>query len=189
MGEEETVIGAHRSGYNKGGLQAYKGQDSRPGEGKGCACTWKSGPVRRAVQGPSLDQVEQPPIKGIFLKLRGPEKICLLAFEVPAQQKVPQNSIGNLHIFKSSPTGEFPGGPEVRTPCFHCCGPRFNPWLGNKNSISHHADATKKISPPNSQVLCLLPLALDNNNYQYLKSTCHTKQKASLFKKRKTVTQ
>ena len=104
-------------------------------------------PVRRAVQGPSLDQVEQPPVKGIFLKQRGPEKICLLAFEVPAQQKVPQNPIGNLHIFKSSPTGEFPGGPEVRTPCFHCYGPRFNPWLRNKNSISHHVSVTKKSAP------------------------------------------
>ena len=25
---------------------------------------------------------------------------------------------------------ELPGGPVVRTPCFHCWGPRFNPWLG-----------------------------------------------------------
>ena len=25
---------------------------------------------------------------------------------------------------------EFPGGPVVKTLCFHCRGPRFNPWLG-----------------------------------------------------------
>ena len=25
---------------------------------------------------------------------------------------------------------EFPGGPVVKTLCFHCQGPRFNPWLG-----------------------------------------------------------
>ena len=25
---------------------------------------------------------------------------------------------------------KFPGGPAVRTPCFHCGGLRFNPWLG-----------------------------------------------------------
>lgn len=31
-------------------------------------------PVRRAVQGPSIDQVEQPPIKGIFLKLERPRE-------------------------------------------------------------------------------------------------------------------
>ena len=27
---------------------------------------------------------------------------------------------------------EFPGGPVVRTPCFHCWGPGFNPWSGTK---------------------------------------------------------
>uniref|UniRef100_A0A4W2I0J8 Apolipoprotein E n=1 Tax=Bos indicus x Bos taurus TaxID=30522 RepID=A0A4W2I0J8_BOBOX len=27
---------------------------------------------------------------------------------------------------------EFPGGPVVRTPCFHCHGPGCNPWLGTK---------------------------------------------------------
>ena len=26
---------------------------------------------------------------------------------------------------------EFPGSPTVRTPCLHCRGRRFNPWLGN----------------------------------------------------------
>ena len=25
----------------------------------------------------------------------------------------------------------FPGGPEVRTPCFHCRECEFDPWLGN----------------------------------------------------------
>ena len=26
---------------------------------------------------------------------------------------------------------EFPGGPVVRIPHFHCWGPRFNPWVGS----------------------------------------------------------
>ena len=26
---------------------------------------------------------------------------------------------------------DFSGGPVARTWCFHCCVPRFNPWLGN----------------------------------------------------------
>ena len=26
---------------------------------------------------------------------------------------------------------EFPGSPVVRTPCFHCRGPGFDPWSGN----------------------------------------------------------
>ena len=28
--------------------------------------------------------------------------------------------------------GEFPGSPVARTPCSHCQGPRFDPWLKNK---------------------------------------------------------
>ena len=26
---------------------------------------------------------------------------------------------------------DFPGGPMVRTPCFHCRGQGFHPWWGN----------------------------------------------------------
>ena len=26
---------------------------------------------------------------------------------------------------------DFPGGPVVKTLCFHCRGLGFNPWLGN----------------------------------------------------------
>ena len=26
---------------------------------------------------------------------------------------------------------DFLGGPAVKTPCFHCRGNRFSPWLGN----------------------------------------------------------
>ena len=29
---------------------------------------------------------------------------------------------------------EFPGSPLVKTWCFHCCGPRFNPWSGELRS-------------------------------------------------------
>ena len=28
---------------------------------------------------------------------------------------------------------KFPGGPVVKTPCFHCRGHRFNPWWGNQD--------------------------------------------------------
>ena len=31
---------------------------------------------------------------------------------------------------------EFPGGPVVRTPRFHCREPRFSPWLGNLDHAS-----------------------------------------------------
>ena len=33
----------------------------------------------------------------------------------------------------------------VRTLCFHCRGPGFNPWSGNQDSASHAVWAKKKI--------------------------------------------
>ena len=40
--------------------------------------------------------------------------------------------------------GEFPGGPVVRTLCFHSSGHRFNPWLGNLDPISSAVQEKKK---------------------------------------------
>ena len=37
----------------------------------------------------------------------------------------------NYWKLRTSFSREFPGGPVVRTPRFHCRGCRFNPWLGN----------------------------------------------------------
>ena len=34
---------------------------------------------------------------------------------------------------------EFPGGPVVRTPCFHCRGHGFDPWSGNQDPASRGA--------------------------------------------------
>ena len=31
--------------------------------------------------------------------------------------------------------GEFPGSSVLRTQCFHCHGPKFNPWLGNRKIL------------------------------------------------------
>ena len=36
-----------------------------------------------------------------------------------------------LLLFTKGEMREFPGGPVVRTPHFHCRGHRFNPWSGN----------------------------------------------------------
>ena len=54
------------------------------------------------------------------------------------------NSYNNLvrlddsfSIFKV--TREFPGGPVVRTLCFHCWGCRFHPWSGNYDPASRGA--------------------------------------------------
>lgn len=33
-------------------------------------------------------------------------------------------------------SGKFPCRPVVRTPCFHCRSPGFNPWSGNKDPAS-----------------------------------------------------
>lgn len=35
--------------------------------------------------------------------------------------------LGQNGAFKTVPIGEFCGGPVVRTVCFHCQGPDFNP--------------------------------------------------------------
>ena len=39
---------------------------------------------------------------------------------------------------------EFPGGPVVRTQCFHCCGPRVQSLIGNEDPASHTAWPKKK---------------------------------------------
>ena len=36
-----------------------------------------------------------------------------------------------MAIIKKSTNRDFPDGPVVKTPCFHCLGHRFNPRLGN----------------------------------------------------------
>ena len=38
---------------------------------------------------------------------------------------------------------DFPGGPVVKTPCFHCRGHRFDPWLG-KIPMPHGVTGKKK---------------------------------------------
>ena len=38
----------------------------------------------------------------------------------------------------------FPGGSVVRTPCFHCPRPRFNPWSENKDPKSKWCGQKKK---------------------------------------------
>ena len=39
---------------------------------------------------------------------------------------------------------DFPGGPVVKTPCFHCRGLRFNPWPGNQDVACHKVWPKKK---------------------------------------------
>ena len=36
------------------------------------------------------------------------------------------------------------GSPVVRTPCFHCQGPRFDPWSGNQDPANHMACPKQK---------------------------------------------
>ena len=41
-------------------------------------------------------------------------------------------------------SSKFPSGPVVRSWCFHCWGPRFNPWSGKENPSSCVAQQKKK---------------------------------------------
>ena len=40
--------------------------------------------------------------------------------------------------------GEFPGGPEVRTPCFQCRGHGFDPWYGISDPANREGWPKKK---------------------------------------------
>ena len=39
-------------------------------------------------------------------------------------------TLKNKNVFKKK-CRDFPGGPVVGTPCFHCRGRGFKPWSGN----------------------------------------------------------
>ena len=36
-----------------------------------------------------------------------------------------------IQVFEISRVGDIPGGPAIKTLCFHCRGHGFDPWLGN----------------------------------------------------------
>ena len=60
------------------------------------------------------------------------------------------NTLGSYYqVCKEKVSREFPGGPVVRTLCFHCCGPGFNLWLGNWDPASCAA------RPQKTQKTCL----------------------------------
>ena len=46
--------------------------------------------------------------------------------------------------FKTHISWNFPGGPVVKTPCFHCRGLGFYSWLGNYNKIPHSSQCGQK---------------------------------------------
>lgn len=56
--------------------------------------------------------------------------------------------------------GEFPGDPVVRTPCCHCQGPEFKPWLRNKDPISHTTWPKQNKNPSTVQASHHDPCAL-----------------------------
>ena len=45
---------------------------------------------------------------------------------------------------KMNQLAELPGGPVVKTPCFHCRGHRFNPWSGNYDPACPKARPKKR---------------------------------------------
>ena len=49
-----------------------------------------------------------------------------------------------IHIKKKKLMLGFAIGPEVKTPCFHCRGHKFDPWLRNSNPASYNGMAKKK---------------------------------------------
>ena len=53
-----------------------------------------------------------------------------LIFKFPSASKNNSIFMCFLMLNEKDPR-EFPGHPVVRTLCFHCQGPGFDPWLGN----------------------------------------------------------
>ena len=53
------------------------------------------------------------------------------------------NSVKNK-LKKKAKRREFPGGPVVRTPHFHCRGPGLNPLVGEPRSCSQKQKKKKK---------------------------------------------
>ena len=50
----------------------------------------------------------------------------------------------NVHSYiKNVDCGKVPGGPMAKTPCFHCWGPRFNPWVRELTSCKSHCQKKK----------------------------------------------
>ena len=48
-------------------------------------------------------------------------------------------------LFPSLFPGDFPGGLVIKIPCFHCRGPGFDPWSGNKvPHATQHGKIKKK---------------------------------------------
>ena len=67
------------------------------------------------------DQLVQPPLP------THPHLLCFDAFQLPLSKKSTQHAFGLECQLKIHSLGEFPGGPVVRTPCFHCRGHGFDP--------------------------------------------------------------
>ena len=49
---------------------------------------------------------------------------------------------------------EFPVGSVVRTQCFHCWGPRFNPWSGSEILQATQRGQKKKVFLGGSRPFC-----------------------------------
>ena len=67
--------------------------------------------------------------------------VCVwCSLEVLKEAEVPE---GNDSLSLTQTGGEdFPGGPGVKTPCFHCRGHGFDPWTGK--FLMPHCVAKKK---------------------------------------------
>ena len=56
-----------------------------------------------------------------------------------------QNSLESvIEILRTKNHRDFPGGPVVTTPRFHCRGLRFNPWSGNQDPCMLRSQKKKK---------------------------------------------
>ena len=77
--------------------------------------------------------------KFLFLEKRGRGRVRqtispmtgAASFLLTSVCPTPSTELGTYWAFKKMFTRDFSGGPMGKTPCFHCRGHRFDPWLEN----------------------------------------------------------
>ena len=83
--------------------------------------------IEAATEGAKMLNLVEKYFKAAIINMsKDQRKACFKKLRYDDTAHEIKNISKEIHIFR-----EFPGSPVVRTPCFHCRGPGFNPWSGN----------------------------------------------------------
>ena len=121
-----TLRGSHpSSAYSPPGLPPPKSSRQPTGPCMTCPVPSLPSPPPSLSLGHSAPDtrasLQRYPLPGVFFPRYPPGSCPHLLCVAPRMAAI---------LFKPH-SQDFPGGPVVKTPRFHCRGPRFDPWLGN----------------------------------------------------------